>query len=409
MLITNLKKENTGEKTRVSATVAWEENPHKTQEVYFETLPHFSDDLNVSPDAFLAGCYLPAMFSGEQRIRIDGDPDLTLREGIERNMRTFRGWYGKRMFKPLRIEAAEHEKSPALARKNRTALFFSGGIDSLYSLKTNRIAYSLDNPYSIQDGFLIHGFDIHHDEDSEINLPAFNRALAAAGKIARDADMTIIPVFTNIRHILSGVDFWMKWFHGAALTAVAHCFSSRISTIHIASSHQKENLEPWGSHPRIDPNHGSSLVRIIHDPLFPRVKKTLAVADWPTALQNLRVCTTNDPALLNCGKCAKCILVMLILFAAGRLKETQAFPDSTVSPQELKSVLRKHSLIDIRVNYAVLAGALAARGRKDLTRVINSEIGPTGIIRRIDASLLHGTLQKIYAAVISRVRRGYHA
>jgi hypothetical protein len=49
----------------------------------------------------------------------------------------------------------------------------------------------------------------------------------------------------------------------------------------------------------------------------PRIQKTRAIASWPAAHANLRVCWENRGGALNCGECEKCLRTLVGLRLAG--------------------------------------------------------------------------------------------
>ena len=55
MKIENLRSEKRGDRSRVAATVIWEDCDRPTHEVYFETEEAFAKDLSCNPHSFLIG------------------------------------------------------------------------------------------------------------------------------------------------------------------------------------------------------------------------------------------------------------------------------------------------------------------------------------------------------------------
>ncbi|PIQ89484.1 MAG: hypothetical protein COV72_02965 [Candidatus Omnitrophica bacterium CG11_big_fil_rev_8_21_14_0_20_42_13] len=397
MQIKNFKKEENSELSRVAASVIWEDNNQPNRDIYFETTNKFKNDLSANPNAFLTGCILPAMYLKEKRIKIEGAISQALYNGLLRNMQLLRRWYGWK-YKPVKIEARIAKNDNSKTKQNKkVGLFFSGGIDSLFSLRSNRLNFALNHPYSISDCLIIYGFDIFHDPSAENKTHVFERAVKNASDIANDACINLIPIATNIRHLYSYTKFWTKWFHGAALSSVAHCFSSRIGIMNIASTDSIMNLQPWGSHPRLDKNYSSEGLRIVHDKLASRIEKIKMLADWDIALQKLRVCTQNHDELLNCGKCIKCIKTMVMLLAIGKLRYATAFPRRNITVEELKMAFRHQSQIDFNVNYLSLAELLENEGQHELAMAIRKDAGFKGTLRRLDQQYLGNNLAKLYS------------
>lgn len=395
MKIKNLRLEKHNDCVRAVATVSWEDCQQKERDIYFETIPEFSGDLVSNPNSFLIACILPAMYYGEKRIKIDEEICPILKEGLRTNMSWFHYWYGKK-YTPVDIEAKKSLTYKTSQTPKGIGLFLSGGVDSLFSLRVNRLDFPVHHPASIRDCFIVHGFDIHHDENSPYNLQTFERALATSRKVAKDAQANLIPVYTNVRHLASNIDFWMHCFFAAALSSVAHAFAPRLSKITISSDGFVSDTVPWGSHPLIDPNYSSFDLQVQHGIFRKRLEKIKVIADWDTALQNLRVCTNNPEGLLNCGSCEKCIRTMTMILAAGKLHQTKAFPANDVSPELLSEVTIKDKKSYLSDYYYALVPALTEIGREDLARVLKNELGLKGDLKRFDRKYLNRNLTKAW-------------
>jgi len=396
MKIENLRSEKDGNLKRVAATVIWEDCQRPTQEIYFQTTPEFAQDLSCNSHAFLVGCIMPAMQHGEARVFIDAEICPELRNGLITAMNWMRYWYGQERL--VQIEA-KIKSLPTPRTPERAGCFFSGGIDSLTTLRTNRLDFPLAHPGSFKDGLLIYGLEVEKPE-------LFEQVVSTLSAIAEDADIKLIPVYTNIRHLDKDWTFWSKKFQGSVLAAVAHAFSRRLTTVSIPSSFDIHNLYPYGTHPILDPNYSSSDLRIKHDSfLLSRFAKTKLVADWNVALQNLRVCNRTDlikPGSLNCGQCEKCIRTMTALVALGMMDKTHAFPENDVSPELLLAKAYIKSPPYALQYYQELMPPLAAQGRHDLVRGIKRLIARYNRqerLRQIDRKLLNGNLLNLYKKI----------
>jgi len=368
MRISNLKFIHDGNRARVTANVQWEDCDRPGHNIYIETEEAFAKDLSLSPHAFLVGCIIPALHFGERRIFLDAEICPTLREGLETVMALMKEWT-KGEYKPLNIEANTRSAVRNLNNHKRAGLFLSGGMDSLAALRINKKTYPEQHPGSIKDCLLVHGFDIGGVIERGMKYHVFDRAKEALSEIAKDANVTLIPVYTNIRHLCDERELWLDRFFGAVLAAVAHAFSSRLNLVYIASSYDIPNLTPCGSHPLLDPAYSSYDLRIIHrDLALSRLEKLRIVADWDVAFQNFRVCLANVPDRLNCGKCEKCIRTMIELLAIAALDKTKAFVENDVTPELLTQ-------FDITIRhrdsfYREMLSPLKKQGRDDLVNTI---------------------------------------
>ena len=372
MRISNLEIIEYSERIRLTSRVSWEDCDQPDREVYIETEKSFETDLSLNPDALIVGCLIPAMHFGEKRIVMEAAICPYLKEGIETVMAMMQLWSHGRL-KPLDIVAAVKPHDNPDHRKPRAAMVLSGGIDSLATLRLNRRHFPENHPGAIRDGIIIHGFDIGGVVERGMKYPVFDRAKRAMETVAEDSGISLIPVYTNIRHLCDDRSLWLDYFFGAVLAAVGHAFSSRINLLYLASSFDLPNLVPCGSHPLLDPEYASYRLRIRHSHVvLPRMAKLKIVSEWDAAFQNLRVCLANVPDHLNCGKCEKCVRTMLGFVGLGVLDKTRAFVENDVTTDMLlpfKITIRHRPPF-----YQELLAPLQARGRDDLVTLIEQKL-----------------------------------
>lgn len=376
MIISRLEKKETDNLVRIQAAVQWEVADEPAREIFIETETSFQEDLTLNPDAFLIGCLVPAMHFGERRILIEADICPTLREGLDEAMALLHHWTGGRL-KPLAIQAGVRKALMFPDRPPRAGQFLSGGIDSLCALRTNRTIYPLEHPASVKDCILVHGFDIGGVMARGAKYHVFERAKSHMAAVARDADVTLMPVYTNIRHLCDQRELWLNSFFGAVLAAVGQAFAARLNLVDIASSYDLPNLHPCGSHPLLDPLYSSADVRIRHkDVHLSRLDKHRIVSQWDAAFQNFRVCLANTPDRLNCGVCEKCTRTRTELVALGLLPLTRAFVEDDVTAEEIAKY--KITIRGREVFYRDLIQPLTERGRPDLVAAIQRGLHPEG-------------------------------
>ena len=355
-----------------TATVHFEESDRPPKNIFIETEATFADALAASPHAFAVGCLIPALYFAERRLAIDEAICPVLKEGLETVMAIMKHWSAGAL-RPLSIEAPLL-KTPLYGEMPRqAAIFLSGGMDSLAALKCMMDTYDRSHPAYPRDALLIHGFDIGGVISRGAKYHVFERAKAAMAKVAADAGLTMIPIYTNIRHLCDDRDLWLNYFFGAVLAATAHALAPRINLAWLASSYEMPHLPPCGSHPILDPAYGSADLAIRHrDINLSRMDKLKIVSGWDTAFQNIRVCLANVPDKLNCGRCEKCVRTMMGLEALGLLNKTRAFDDDTVDPAWLDAFS-----ITIRGRepfYVELLDPLKKCGRTDLAKKIEEKL-----------------------------------
>ena len=264
MKIENFNKTTTTDRARVSAKVVWENCNRPAQEVYFETTAEFADDLYANPNSWLLCSALAAMRYGEKRIAIDAPISAEIKDGLINAMKCLINWHGgeRRVISieaPMETEVLFPHKSP------RAGALFSGGIDALAMVRDNHLNFPSGHPRHIQDGILVYGVLEGENERD----PSFQNVVNAVTAMAHDAGIKLIQVYTNAYAHLRDLDpdfsFWRFEYHGSFLAAIAHAFAPRLSVASIASTYDFANLEPWGSHPLLDPLYSTTNLQIRHE------------------------------------------------------------------------------------------------------------------------------------------------
>jgi hypothetical protein len=142
MRIEDLRSEKKAGKSRVAATVIWEDCNRSTHDVYFETEEAFAEGLVCNPHAFLVGCAIPAMHYGEQRVFIDAEICPELKLGLMDAMSWLRHWYYDPDRALVQIEAKTRSGLPTPRTPERAGFFFSGGIDAYATLRMSTLGRS---------------------------------------------------------------------------------------------------------------------------------------------------------------------------------------------------------------------------------------------------------------------------
>jgi hypothetical protein len=372
MRIENLRLQSKGERCRAEADVKWEDCSQPEKTVFIETPAEFAKDMAASPEAFLAGCLIPALHFKEERIAIDGPIEPGLLEGLDTVMELMRIWSGGDC-RPLSIETAGRLQNTLYPARLRAGMVYSGGIDSLAALRKNLCSYPASHPGRIRDALFIHGFDIGGVVCRGMKYEVFDRAFSAMQRVTDAAGITAIPAYTNMRHLCDDRELWLNRFFGAVLAAIGHSLSRRIDLLYIASSYDLENLGPCGSHPLLDPEYSSFDLRIRHsDVHLTRLDKLKIVSEWEPGFQNFRVCLANVPDRLNCGKCEKCVRTMTGLVAIDALHKTRAFVEDNVFPESFEGF--KITIRHREPFYRELLAPLRHKGRHDLVETIEKKL-----------------------------------
>lgn len=170
--------------------------------------------------------------------------------------------------RPISVKAPCRDNRGPLA--HGVGLFFSGGVDSFYSLVTHT--------EELTHLVTINGLDGIHDR----------RLIAMAQEVAKDQGLRLVIVTTDARNAVRGLA-WQEYGHGAVLASCGLLLQNEMRKIYIASSKDPAHLEPAGTHPDLDPLWGTERLEFRHDTLVSRLEKISHIAHSPTAMKHLRV------------------------------------------------------------------------------------------------------------------------
>lgn len=273
-----------------------------------------------NPEAFVALALLPAM-SRHIALHTAGSVCSGFSSNLGHVQEIMRAW--DRRLVSVQI-TGPRRKLAARKRKKPTALFFSGGLDSFYSLVKNR--------EDLSHLIFVHGFDIPL-QDKELRRDVSDSMRSVAAKVRKP----LIEVETNAREFLDEYVHW-ELAHGAALASVGLLLKGMFGRMLIPATHTYVELFPWGSHPVLDRLWGVKDMEIVHDGLeATRVEKARLISSSPVALQHLRVCFINSGGAYNCGRCEKCIRTMLNLAAVNALERCTTLPRQ-IDPEHVRSM-----------------------------------------------------------------------
>ena len=272
-------------------------------------------------DPFVPVALVPAMRRG-WTLSIEGPVSERLLQGTEDVQATLADWYPR--FK--RVEVACTTCATAVPEpRHAVAAFFSGGVDSFYTLYQHRD--------EITDLVLVHGFDMPLSR-----LRERCRISRSVREVASELGVRLVEVETNLRQFGEPHVSWPDAYFGAALGAVALFLGPRFDRIYVPGSVASHQLVPMGSHPELDRHWTSGECAVVYDGLeATRFDKVIAIAEWPLVHSHLRVCYHANRAGLNCGRCSKCLWTMMLLRAVGALDRVRTFE----TPLDIR-VLQKH-------------------------------------------------------------------
>ena len=266
-------------------------------------------ELDASP--FLPGLLATAMWWGEP-LTIEAPVSAQLLDAVPLAIHRYQS-----MFPSLRAVPVSAPGRTLASTSGATACFFTRGIDSWYSVLTNVEGVDRSRPPVTH---LLHVSGI----DWALTAPTLEREIAATRAAAATAGCELVLVETNLRDFTERFQPW-DVTHGGALAAAGLALGTRFSHVLMASTFPLYRLQPWGSHPMLDPLWSTERTAIVHDAAeISRADKFAFLADHSRALANLKVCFEVDSEY-NCGVCEKCMLTMVGLRAAGVREDLDGF------------------------------------------------------------------------------------
>jgi hypothetical protein len=351
---------------RLSVRVEYQHRGARPETVWFEVPRGLAPETSRNGNPWLLALFPLAMVLGEE-IHLDPLPvDGRLVANLGRVMAIWSRWYPE--LGPIQIEADRLPLSKDTTPE-KTGLFFSGGVDSFYSLIHDRE----EAGQTIDELILIHGVDIDISNDV-----AFANAQAAAAHVADSFGLRLVTIGTNVRSTLLQLADWNLLAFGAVLAAGALVLEPHFTKCLIPSTGRQGIVPPLGSHPDTDPLLSTSRTRFIHHGgWMDRVGKIKLISEYPIALNNLRVCWNSD-AGGNCSRCGKCLRTMTPLEILGKLASCPTFDHDV----HLNSRIRRLYLSQ-DLPYMLSARDFAAeRGRADIVEAIEAALRRTERLNR---------------------------
>jgi hypothetical protein len=383
--------------------------------LYYRVQGPLPERPDVRGDAFVPPLLLAAA-AHSRDLSIDAPVSPSLLRQLDGVLETWSRW--DRNIHKINVNATPIRPS---RRSHAAASFFSGGVDSFYSVVTADERYPQGDPRRIRFLVLCHGLDIPLDDDL-----LFQSVRDVLGQAALELNKTLVTVHTNVRDFVRCAD-WRLIAYGPCLAGAGLCMAPVADTVYLSGAYPYHDPHPTGSHPLIDPLWSTEATDVVHSGGdATRAGKIARLSKCPIALAHLRVCWQNAAGTYNCGRCEKCLRTMAELELCGVLQATHVFPALTAKalltlemrpePHLLKFwedwlSRAKHSHVDQALCSAVehvLARARFdhSRAGRALIRFVQQPLAAGGLtverLKAIDDRLLGGRA----AASFRRLRRG---
>lgn len=294
--------------------------------------------VNMISDVFLVSTLIPAMKLG-QNLYMAGGISNKLYKNLDEIQDILSTWYPD--LKRIKVIVPVTASEACSIMNKKVACFFSGGVDSFYTV--------LKHNTEITTLIYVRGFDVNLYERDYLDMMS-DRVRKMAGELGKE----LIEVETNIHEFGDQYVDWSHQYHGSALGSVANLLSEQISKIYIPSSYTYKNVFPWGTHPLLDRLWATDGIEIIHDGCeASRVAKIKAILSNECAMNHLRVCIDRTRGLYNCGECEKCIRTMISLYAFAVSHRFKTFKELDLEKIQ-KMKIDDHSLIFAEENLKLL-------------------------------------------------------
>jgi hypothetical protein len=300
------------ERVRLSGNVE-REYTRERSDIYFEFNGSGGTPSEALADPFAAAMLIRAMRAGEiLEIEPPISPQLCFR--LRRIRDIFHTWYPEFANIEIRTMARKFENATP---KADAATFFSGGVDSFYTLLKHRRGQST-LPVRLTHLIFMRGVERTVEESKDVDTSE-----KWAREVANSVGVQVITGETNIRASLNGLKNEIHWdnhYLGSALAAVALALSFRLGYICIPSAFSYNHLVAHGSTPLLDEMYSTERLNIIHDGSeVTRASKVEKIIEWDhdLVLARLRVCWRNAGGAFNCGKCRKCVRTAVPLRVLG--------------------------------------------------------------------------------------------
>lgn len=366
----------------------------KSHRLWWRVPAAWRDALTTWADPFVIGVLFPMMAVGGE-VEVLGPVSPSLLANLETYNKTWMLWAPDR-YRPLRIWSREEAEPPAATEPETAVAMFSGGVDSCFTALRHARGLAGRNTRRIGAGLTLFGFDILTHEKNVAERYAQLREASAS--MLGSLNIPMVELDSNFRTL---PQFW-RHSHASQLASALSLFGKRFGRGLIPNTTPNDHLDyadsRLGSHPLSDPMMSSAGFPIADDGgTHRRFEKVEAIADWPEAMQHLRVCFGAAGNVGNCGRCEKCYRTAMSFRVIGR--DPPAGLPRDLSPRALRK-LRVNPIL-VLFYWRDLAEGARLRGQEaePWGRAIRS------VVRRAERTLIARRLKEPFIPLRGRVRQ----
>lgn len=373
MILDQVREEATARGRELSGRVAFEARESETRRIWI-LRPDPGPSLPGLADPFVPPLFVAAMALGEDLHVRAPVSEALLEAATDRLGPRLLAWHDR--LAPVRVHAETRVTEAPGAEDAEAASLFSAGVDSWHTL--------LARHAEIDALVHIHGFEIpveHH--------AAWTQVHDHVRRIAADRGLDVLPVRTNALDVALltvgarlrregrpwrkfGTDAW----YGSMLVGVGLALRPRLARLVVPGSWSQSVDYPVASHPLMEPAWSTASMRFELDGFaVDRVDKVRhLVQNAPEVVPELRVCIDTSGRVrerLNCGRCIKCVRLMMELRVAGCRDADHLFAE----PVDLRRAKRRRFHVDPALWGTLEAEAerVGDREVRDAIRVMKDE------------------------------------
>jgi hypothetical protein len=291
---------------------------------------HFSSNAPwaTSPQQaeFAAWAFLPLAMALGRDLHIEGAGSETTASNAEKLSQIWSSWLPG-TYNPVKVRFTEQSAHSSSDKPNAELLFFSGGIDSTYSLITREWKHGRPDLLTVQ------GMDYQYKDDQ-----AFTKALIKTEAVAEAYASKRLFVKTDAYATYKSANLPPRLTFVFVLAATGFLFSENYRNLVLAadfSQYQQFEAFPYGSNFATNPlfaSHNFSL--LTHGDDVTRAEKLLPISLSRAALACISLCKNTKIRPDNCGTCIKCMRTKYMFLAATGMIPQECFLDPMIDPRQ---------------------------------------------------------------------------
>ena len=178
------------ERVRLVGEVVYDDAKFSPELYWFEIPKEYKNFLTISGNPWLV-CLLPLAMTLREPLEISQPIDNILLRNIKELMSIWKCWYPELSIIDIKARTVEMDDE---GLSNNTAAFFSGGIDSFFTVLRHNVEEGVEERIKVDDLLTVWGFDVPLS-----NPEAFYRMKAVLQSVASNLGKTFIDISTNLR------------------------------------------------------------------------------------------------------------------------------------------------------------------------------------------------------------------